>query len=86
MRPLPIGKGQTISRPYVVAPVIEAAEMEPSDRVLEVGAGSSAAVLCRITACVHAIQRHPGLAAAAKRRLTEPLSERATAGAPFLPA
>src|SRR4051794_26029738 len=71
--PLPIGEGQTISQPYVVALMIEAAELEPSDRVLEVGAGSgyAAAVLSRIAARVHAIERHPELAASARRRLTE---------------
>jgi protein-L-isoaspartate O-methyltransferase len=37
--PLPIGKGQTISQPYIVALMIDAAEVEPGDRVLEVGAG-----------------------------------------------
>src|ERR1700740_2067247 len=38
--PLPIGAGQTISHPYIVALMLEAAELRPSDRVLEVGAGS----------------------------------------------
>lgn len=38
--PLPIGQGQTISQPYIVALMIEAAELEPADKVLEVGAGS----------------------------------------------
>jgi protein-L-isoaspartate(D-aspartate) O-methyltransferase len=38
--PLPIGEGQTISQPYVVALMIEVAEVKPGDRVLEVGAGS----------------------------------------------
>ena len=38
--PLPIGEGQTISQPYIVALMIEAAEVKPGDRVLEVGAGS----------------------------------------------
>ena len=47
--PLPIGEGQTISQPYIVALMIEAAEIAPGDRVLEVGAGSgyAAAVLSR---------------------------------------
>jgi protein-L-isoaspartate O-methyltransferase len=89
--PLPIGEGQTILRPYVVALValmIEAAELEPGDRVLEVGAGSgyAAAVPSRTAARVHAIERHPGLADAVKRRRTEPIPEGATAGAPLLPA
>src|SRR4051795_10450441 len=70
---LPIGEGQTIAQPYIVALMTEAAELEPSDRVLEVGAGSgyAAAVLSRIAARVHAIERRPALAASAKRRLTE---------------
>jgi len=38
--PLPIGEGQTISQPYIVALMIEAAEVKPGDSVLEVGAGS----------------------------------------------
>jgi protein-L-isoaspartate(D-aspartate) O-methyltransferase len=68
---LPIGEGQTISKPYIVALVIEAAELEPGDRVLEVGAGSgyAAAVLSRIAARVHAVERCPELAASARRRL-----------------
>src|SRR4051795_10740628 len=66
--PLPIAEGQTISQPYVVALMIEAAELESSDQVLEVGAGSgyAAAVLSRIAARVHAIERHPELAASAE--------------------
>src|SRR5207244_5639151 len=38
--PLPIGEGQTISQPYIVALMIEAAEVKPGEKVLEVGAGS----------------------------------------------
>ena len=38
--PLPIGEGQTISQPYIVAMMAEAAELRPEDRVMEVGAGS----------------------------------------------
>lgn len=68
---LPIGEGQTISQPYVVALMIAAAAVQPSDRVLEVGAGSgyAAAVLSRIAGRVHAIERHAPLAIAARRRL-----------------
>jgi protein-L-isoaspartate(D-aspartate) O-methyltransferase len=70
--PLPIREGQTISQPYIVALMTEAAELEPTDRVLEVGAGSgyAAAVLSRIVARVYAIERHAALAKAAQRRLT----------------
>ena len=68
--PLPIGEGQTISQPYIVALMIEAAEVRPGDRVLEVGAGSgyAAAVLSRIADRVYAIERHPSLGEAARRR------------------
>src|SRR4051794_15561918 len=67
--PLPIGEGQTISQPYVVALMIEAAEVRPGDHVLEVGAGSgyAAAVLSRIADRVYAIERHPSLGEAAQR-------------------
>lgn len=70
-RPLPIGEGQTISQPYIVALMIEAAGLGPSDRVLEVGAGSgyAAAVMSRIARAVFAIERHPALVEAALDRL-----------------
>ena len=69
--PLPIGAGQTISQPYIVALMIEAAGVKPGDRVLEVGAGSgyAAAVMSRIAADVIAIERQPELAAEARARL-----------------
>jgi protein-L-isoaspartate(D-aspartate) O-methyltransferase len=69
--PLPIGEGQAISRPYVVALMTEAAEVKPGERVLEVGAGSgyAAAVMSRIAARVHAVERHAVLADDARRRL-----------------
>src|SRR5215213_6764747 len=68
--PLPIGEGQTISQPYIVALMIEAAEVKPGDCVLEVGAGSgyAAAVMSRIARRVYAIERHPALAEAAEQR------------------
>src|SRR3989440_7869319 len=70
--PLPIGEGQTISQPYIVALMIEAAELKPGDTVLEVGAGSgyAAAVMSQIADHVHAIERHPSLAEAAGQRFT----------------
>jgi protein-L-isoaspartate(D-aspartate) O-methyltransferase len=70
-QPLPIGEGQTISQPYVVALMIEAAGVSPGDRVLEVGAGSgyAAAVMSRIADRVYAIERHAALAEAAQQRL-----------------
>lgn len=69
--PLPIGAEQTISQPYIVALTIDAAEIGPGDRVLEVGAGSgyAAAVISRIAARVFAIERQPDLAKAARERL-----------------
>jgi protein-L-isoaspartate(D-aspartate) O-methyltransferase len=70
-RPLPIGEGQTISQPYIVAAMIEAAGVRPGDRVLEVGAGSgyAAAVLARMAGEVFAIERHEVLADTAGTRL-----------------
>lgn len=69
--PLPIGEGQTISQPYIVALMLEAAEIGPGDRVLEVGAGSgyAAAVASRIAGQVYAIEWHAALAAEARARL-----------------
>jgi len=69
--PLPIGEGQTISQPYIVALMIEAAEVGPGDTVLEVGAGSgyAAAVLSRIAGHVYAVERHAALGQAARQRL-----------------
>lgn len=69
--PLPIEEGQTISQPYIVAAMIEAAEVGPDDRVLEVGAGSgyAAAVISRIARDVFAIERHEALGRAARERL-----------------
>src|ERR1043165_7193054 len=68
--PLPIGEGQTISQPYIVAFMIEAAEVRPGDNVLEVGAGSgyAAAVMAQIADRAYAIERHPSLAKSAQGR------------------
>ena len=68
--PLPIGEGQTISQPYIVALMIEAAELEPDHRVLEVGTGSgyAAAVISQIAGEVHTVERHPLLSAEAQQR------------------
>lgn len=56
--PLPIGKGQTISQPYVVALMIEAITPKATDRVLEIGTGSgyAAAVLSRIVSRVYSVE------------------------------
>ena len=69
--PLPIEAEQTISQPYIVAAMIEAAEVSPGDRVLEVGAGSgyAAAVMGLIAAEVIAIERHHELAELARARM-----------------
>ncbi|SDE19977.1 protein-L-isoaspartate(D-aspartate) O-methyltransferase [Limimaricola pyoseonensis] len=69
--PLPIGAGQTISQPYIVARMIEAARPRPGDRVLEIGAGSgyAAAVMAEMGLRVVAIERLPELAEAAGARL-----------------
>jgi protein-L-isoaspartate(D-aspartate) O-methyltransferase len=71
--PLPIDANQTISQPYIVALMIESAELKATDRVLEVGSGSgyAAAVMSRIAARVYGIERHPRLVEAAKRRLED---------------
>ncbi|MGN6500093.1 MAG: protein-L-isoaspartate(D-aspartate) O-methyltransferase [Tsuneonella sp.] len=71
--PLPIGEGQTISQPYIVASMIDAAEVAPGMRVLEVGAGSgyAAAVLSRIAGEVFAVERHAVLAREAAERVAE---------------
>lgn len=69
--PLPIEAGQTISQPYIVALMIEAALVRPSGKVLEIGAGSgyAAAVMGRIAAKVIAIERHEELARLAAERI-----------------
>jgi protein-L-isoaspartate(D-aspartate) O-methyltransferase len=68
---LPIESGQTISQPYIVARMIELAEINPGDKVLEVGAGSgyAAAVMSRMANKVFAIERHEELAKLAAARL-----------------
>jgi protein-L-isoaspartate(D-aspartate) O-methyltransferase len=71
--PLPIAAEQTISQPYIVALMLEAAELKAGDRVLEVGAGSgyAAAVLSRLAGKVHAIERHAVLAQSAQWRFDQ---------------
>jgi protein-L-isoaspartate(D-aspartate) O-methyltransferase len=68
---LPIGEGQTISQPWIVAAICQALELNRSERVLEIGTGSgySAAVLARLAAEVISIERHESLAAGARRVL-----------------
>ena len=69
--PLPIGAGQTISQPYIVALMIQAAAIGAGDKVLEVGAGSgyAAAVISRIADKVIGIERHHELVETARERL-----------------
>jgi protein-L-isoaspartate(D-aspartate) O-methyltransferase len=69
--PLPIEAGQTISQPYIVALMLEAAELGAGDRVLEIGAGSgyAAAVMSRLAAEVFTVERHAELASLARARL-----------------
>jgi protein-L-isoaspartate(D-aspartate) O-methyltransferase len=69
--PLPIEEGQTISQPYIVALMLEAAELQPSDGVLEIGAGSgyASALAGLIAAHVDAVERHPRLVELARERL-----------------
>jgi protein-L-isoaspartate(D-aspartate) O-methyltransferase len=69
--PLPIGEGQTISQPYMVASMTEALELTGSERVLEVGTGSGyqAAVLGRLAREVYTIESRAELAQAARERL-----------------
>lgn len=71
--PLPIGKGQTISQPYIVAIMIEALGLSGGEKVLEIGAGSgyAAAVLSGIAGEVYAIERIGELAASASETLAE---------------
>ncbi|HZW95241.1 MAG TPA: protein-L-isoaspartate(D-aspartate) O-methyltransferase [Candidatus Eremiobacteraceae bacterium] len=66
--PLPIGEGQTISQPYIVALMLESLQLTPADKVLEVGTGSgyATALLAELAAEVFSIERHPALAESAR--------------------
>src|SRR5258708_40280758 len=70
-KPLPIGEGQTISQPYMVAAMTEALELTGSERVLEIGTGSGyqSAVLSLLPREVISIESHTSLALAAQERL-----------------
>src|SRR5260370_5843374 len=70
--PLPIGGGQTISQPYIVAAMTAALHLQPDDRVLEIGTGCGyqAAVLSRLAKEVFTIERRPELASSASVKLT----------------
>lgn len=66
--PLPIGEGQTISQPYIVAIMLELLELTPEQTVLEIGTGSGyqTALLVELCRHVYSIERHPALAAQAE--------------------
>jgi protein-L-isoaspartate(D-aspartate) O-methyltransferase len=70
---LPIGSGQTISQPLVVARMLEALRLEPTDRVLDVGTGSGyhATLLSMLAGHVWTIERHRNLSAAAERAIRD---------------
>jgi protein-L-isoaspartate(D-aspartate) O-methyltransferase len=70
-QPLPIGYGQTISQPYMVALMAEALRLQPTDRVLEIGAGCGyhAAVLAMLAGHVYTVEVVPALAVLARQNL-----------------
>jgi protein-L-isoaspartate(D-aspartate) O-methyltransferase len=71
--PLPIGEGQTISQPYMVALMTEALHLTGVERVLEIGTGSGyqAAILAELARDVCSVERHPGLAERARAVLAD---------------
>jgi protein-L-isoaspartate(D-aspartate) O-methyltransferase len=71
--PLPIGEGQTISQPYMVAAMTQLLRLTGSEKVLEIGTGSGyqTAILAELTRRVCSIERLPGLATRARRILEE---------------
>ena len=71
--PLPIGEGQTISQPYIVALMLEMLELSEEDIVLEIGTGSGyqTALLAQLSRHVYSIERHAALAAKAQAVLAK---------------
>jgi protein-L-isoaspartate(D-aspartate) O-methyltransferase len=71
--PLPIGKGQTISQPYIVAYMTEQLNLEKSDKVLEIGTGSGyqAAILAELVDTVYTVEIIPDLARQAQKTLEQ---------------
>lgn len=69
--PLPIGEGQTISQPYIVAIMLDALKLSPTDKVLEIGTGSGyvTALLAELTQSVISIERRESLAESARALL-----------------
>lgn len=69
--PLPIGEEQTISQPYIVALMLEALKLSPTDKVLEIGTGSGyvTALLAELTESVVSIERHESLAQSSRALL-----------------
>jgi protein-L-isoaspartate(D-aspartate) O-methyltransferase len=69
--PIPIGEGQTLSQPYIVAIMLEVLALDPSNVVLEVGTGSGyqTALLSELTRQVYSVERHASLARAAEATL-----------------
>ena len=69
--PIPIGEGQTVSQPYIVAIMLQALALEPSDTVLEIGTGSGyqTALLAELTHQVYSVERHSSLARTAEAAL-----------------
>jgi len=69
--PIPIGEAQTLSQPYIVAIMLQALALDPSDAVLEIGTGSGyqTALLAELTRQVYSVERHASLARAAQATL-----------------
>ncbi len=71
--PLPIGSGQTISQPYIVALMTETLQLAGKEKVLEIGTGSGyqTAILAELSAMVYSVERIPSLAESALKTLSE---------------